>query len=267
MNSKRWSAVGTAVLLLALTVNATVTTPASPLRKDSNATGTLNTDAQIATASTTGSRTTALPNTDAQFAALGLIKDAIELRNSQVITSANVAKLGRSSEQIFGPGNHAKADEEYARLQEKKRLLATHNVVFNGVSTKVDLVSFTQNGDSATAEVSEVTELTYANYEDGTTPPPSGYSYPQIVQLTKSASGWEIASMESKTQGGIPPETVQTTALRAPSAEPATIPNAAQKPAKASRNGDGKLTNKELGDPSQAKNFKGSAKSGSTPGL
>jgi len=268
INNQR-SALGAGILLLAFAAITTVAGADSVPSRATRATPDFGA-VRVTTASNTETPNMSLPDTDARFSAEGLIKDAIQLRNSQIVTSASVGMPARSSAQIFGRGAAA-AEEEYSRLQEKKRLLATHELVYNGVASQVNLLSFTQNGDTATAEVSEITELTYANYEDGTTPPPTGYSYPQIVELSLRPSGWEITSMEAKTPGGIPPTTVQRTAVRtgpdtevdSPAlldpAETLAVPNAAQKPALPSPTGVGTFTNKTLGNPGPAKDFKGAA--------
>lgn len=181
-------------------------------------------------------------------AVTSLIQKALSLRNSQLVTSTTTTKISPALVSAYYTTEYqGAASTEMSGLQARKSRLAVHDEVFNGTKTGLTVESYNVSGNSAVATVLEHTEMTYRNYADGTTPPPSSYEYQQTVGLSKTAAGWAISSIKATKDVGIPPVTVLASPVISPSVN--TAPNsvtATPASAVASTAGNSTFTNKDM---------------------
>lgn len=105
--------------------------------------------------------------------------------------------------QRFSTKSKSKVAAEYSELKARKKRLAGYGQGYSGISTNFESEKFQVTADRATAEVTERTELTYT-----TGGPPESYEYKQVVDFSRSGTGWVIDAIKPKSSEGIPPSTV-----------------------------------------------------------
>lgn len=138
------------------------------------------------------------------------LKAAITERNQQILSDPGISS-SRTQLERFSAKSKARVAAEYDELKARKQRLAGYGQGYSAVSSIFESESFKVEGTRATAEVAERTELTYT-----TGGPPESYRYEQIVEFTKTETGWTIDSIKPKETGAVPPSTVVSAEQLAP---------------------------------------------------
>ena len=138
------------------------------------------------------------------------LKAVITERNQQILSDPATSS-SRTQLQLFSAKSKAKVAAEYDELKARKTRLAAYGQGYSSVITTFESEIFKFEAERASAEITERTDLTYT-----TGGPPESYRYEQIVEFTKTDSGWTIDSVKPKNEGGLPPSTVVSAAQLAP---------------------------------------------------
>jgi hypothetical protein len=110
---------------------------------------------------------------------------------------------GSAQMQRFSIRAKGKVSAEYEELRARKKRLANYGQAYSNIKTTFESQTFEVLGDTATADVTEKTEMTYT-----TGGPPQTYIYEQVVEFTKADNGWVIDNIKPKSPNGTPPSTV-----------------------------------------------------------
>ena len=131
-----------------------------------------------------------------------ILRSAINERNQQILTGHSDDSTPISL-QRYNANSRSRIAAEYDELKARKKRLAAFGLGYSHIDTTFESVDIEVSGDTATANVTERTEMTYT-----TGGPPESYRYEQIVEFSRSSTGWVIDAIRPKSSEGIPPSTV-----------------------------------------------------------
>lgn len=134
---------------------------------------------------------------------LARIQTVLDDRNQQIVSGAKSPEVPKESISV---GYLPTVESNYDWLRAFKSALAVSGVSYSGAITKILKSKISKSGDHASVNVLEHTIL--ATDVKGQSGPPSEYEYPQIVAMTKGASGWTVDSISAENPDGIRPTTV-----------------------------------------------------------
>lgn len=131
-----------------------------------------------------------------------ILRTAINERNQQILTGHSDDST-QMNLQRYNANSRSRIAAEYDELKARKKRLAAFGLGYSHLNTTFESVDIGVSGDTATAKVTEQTQLTYT-----TGGPPESYRYEQIVEFSRSSTGWVIDAIRPKSSEGIPPSTV-----------------------------------------------------------
>ncbi|MFF1832289.1 hypothetical protein [Paenarthrobacter sp. NPDC058040] len=131
-----------------------------------------------------------------------ILRSAINERNQLMLTGQSDDST-QMSLQRYNANSRSRIAAEYDELRARKKRLAAFGLGYSHIETTFESVDVEVSGDIATAKVTERTEMTYT-----TGGPPESYRYEQVVEFSRSSTGWVIDAIKPKSPEGIPPSTV-----------------------------------------------------------